>query len=271
MKHKILFAFFCLFYLTGVVWAQNEDFDEVTVVDDDVSVPGNNSDKFNINPDIVNFFTPKTPDWTLAVRGKVNNYHNFTLYTLSAAVTTQMDMRELKVKTGFDFGLRHLSYTFNAVYAPTFFKKFNAGVALINHVDFDYDNYVEFDFLPGFYFAYKPIERFNFNISYYYHLKNSTIFAISDSCPFVRSNAMAFDISFNGQPLDWLWISFSISSFSFYKYYLFLSPNLRLSFNFKTNDHFYIQTTAEIQFIDFFTLSANFNSLSASVSAIWRF
>lgn len=271
MKHKILFVFFCFFYLTGVVWAQTENLDEVTVVEGDISVPGDNSGKAIINPDIVNFFTPENPDWTLALRGKVNNYHNFTLYTLSTALTGQMDMRELKVKSGFDFALRHLNYTVNTVYAPTFFKKFNAGVSLINHFDFDYDHYFEFDFLPGVYFVYKPIDRFNLNISYYYHLKSSTIFSISDSCPSVRSNAMAFDISFNGQPADWLWTSLSISSFSFYKYYLFLSPNLRLSFNFKTNEHFYLQTTSEIQFIDFFTLSANFNSLSASVSAIWRF
>lgn len=263
----ILFSVACMFSVFSqesekVVQAENES---------QIQFEGTNIAENEKGP-IVNWFTFDAPEISLDGRVKVNNYHNFLLYTLSTAVTIEMDMNELVARTGVDFSPDQTNFTLQASYAPTLFDVLHVGAILINHFAWSYYNYYEFDFLTGFYVKYHPVNWFELNFTGLYQLKCTRIFDLADtSCPEFRSNCPAFSLGFNFYPLDWFSATLSISSYESYKYYIFLAPITSLKLSFKCNENLTMNILGEIQFVDFFTLSANFNSLSAVISATWRF
>lgn len=263
----ILFSVICMF--SGFSQESEKDFEaekESQIQFDETDITKNN------NGSIVNWFTFDVPTISLDGSVKVNNYHNFLLYTLSTAVTIEMDMNELGAKTGVDFSPDQINFTLQANYAPTLFDVLNVGAILINHFSWSYYNYYEFDFLTGLYVKYNPVNWFELNFTGLYQLKCTRIFDLADtSCPEFRSNCPAFSLGFAFYPLDWFSATLSVSSYEFYRYYIFLAPITSLKLSFKCNENLTMNVLGEIQFVDFFTLSANFNSLSAVVSATWRF
>lgn len=281
MKKRLLSALVLLSLLSIPAISQEQKEETAVVVDEQAQKTQVDSSSVAISesaldtPQVekapaVKWFTPG-PAFSLALREKAYNYHNFSLYTLGLGVIGQMNFDELFVKTGFDFTIGQTNFTVDAAYSPTFFGLFQVGVRFIYHIDWYHSSYYLYDMLPGIYASFKPVYWFKMSFSGFYQQTGTHVYSLANSCPWIISNCPAFELKFDFFPLDWLSASLSISSFSFFKYFLFLSPNLRLSATFKTNEHFFMQITGEGQAVDFFTLSANFNSLSASVSAIWRF
>lgn len=219
----------------------------------------------------VNFFTPEV-EHTATVELQVNNYNNLYTFTLGTSAMVKADMKELTVTNGFEFYHSGFSLTNDTTYAPTLFNVLNVGGRMIHHYTFSYKTYFEYDFLAGLYVKYQPLPCLYFSASVLYQQKNSHIYELQDSsCPKIVSNCPAFDVMADYKPLEWLDITLSLSSFTFTKYNLFFSPNTRINAEFKVNPFLYIGIGGEIQFVDFFTLSANFNRLSCDVNISWRF
>lgn len=225
--------------------------------------------KFKIT-DYVNFFSPEvhhTSTWSV----RATNYNSFVTYTLGANWNMNADMKELKVKSGLDFSYHEFNLSFDAIYAPTLFENYNAGIRLINHYNWFFDEYYEFDFLGGFYFAYRPSSKWELTTSILFQEKIADIYSIYNDIGSLISTCPSLDFSVYWEPCDYMNLTFFLSSFSFYKYFLFYSPDARLTAEFKVNPVLYLSITGEVQFVDFLTLSANFNNLTAIISISWRF
>ena len=244
----LLLLFFC-----GVSYSEETELDEKT------KVPA------------VNWISTN-PEWSLTLSATASNYQNFSIYTLSGGATIQMDMNEIVGRTGFDFSPKEINCTVETVYAPTFFGKLNAGLILINHFNWYYQSYYEYDFLPGLYISYSPVDWFNLKFTGLFQLKKTHIWELEGtSCSWFDSHCPAFSLETNFHPLDWLYIDFSLSSYDMYRYFLFFAPIVRLGFGYQCNEHLTLSISAKAQFVDFFTLSANFNNLGGNISAKWRF
>ena len=186
-------------------------------------------------------------------------------------VVLKSDMKELQNTVGLRFDFKKFDVSYWGVYAPTLWNRFSPGITLINHLSFYYDEYLEFDFLVGPHIAYKPFKWFDFFFDFMYQFKSTTIYAIADKVPSVISNCPAFNLTFNFHIIPELSIDLTFSSYNFFKYYLFFSPNMTLGLKYSANEHYDARLFAEIQYVDMFTLSANLNRFTTGASVCWRF
>lgn len=229
------------------------------------------SDSSAPNLDFINFFTENYVNHKLTLQEKAKNYSNFRLVTLSTAITQQTDMKELFVSTGIESLYNQLNFTSDIYYAPTFWNCLNAGAHLINHFTWNYTDYFEYDFLPGIYLSYKPAAWFYMTGSAFFQLKSSYIFDIYPSAGTIISTCPAFSVIFGFLPQEDLEIKISISSYDYFRYYLFFAPEYKLEAVYKATKHLSIFLSGDVQFVDFFTLSANFSSLTACIGISWEF
>jgi len=229
----------------------------------------NNSSAFSF--DFINFYTPVPLYHQVTIQEKAKNYSNFELVTLGTALIQRTDMKELFVATGIESAREQFDITNDTIYAPTFWDVFNVGARLINHFSINYVDFFEYDFLIGLYTAYQPHDWVKLSFSAFYHQKNSFIYDTFKSSGAVISNCQAFNLIFDFYPMDWLTIKASLSSFDFFRYYLFFAPEYKLEFIAKVNDNLKLSFSTDAQFVDFFTLSANFSSLTATIGFTWEF
>jgi len=180
-------------------------------------------------------------------------------------------MKELQMKNGLEFYHTGFNLTNDITYAPTLFNVWNLGIRTINHFNWTYKTYLEDDFLIGGYTKYQPLPCLYISASVLYQIKSTNIYELRDSRKNLISTCPAVETVIDYNPLDWLDFTLSISSFTFTKYNLFFAPNTRLNIEFKVNPFLYIGIGGEVQFVDFFTLSANFNRFSSDVNVTWRF
>lgn len=218
----------------------------------------------------INFFTDDV-EHKATVYLQAANYHDLFTYTLGVGSIIQADMKEIKADTGFVISYEGVNLTVQGIYAPTVKEIFNPGVILINHFDWDYNDFFEFDFLTGFYLEARPSNKWIFNTTLLYHRKVSAIYAVYKDIKSLISNGMAFELSTTHIPKDGITVNFTLASYNFFRYFLSFSPDFRLSAEFKVNDYLFLGANLEAQFVDFFTLSANCSSIGGGVSIGWRF
>lgn len=219
---------------------------------------------------IINFFTNDVSH-KATFEVQANNHNNLNTFTLGTSAKVEANMKELCVTTGFDLFYKTFSFTSDITYEPTLFNIWNIGARMINHYTWSYNTYFEYDFLVGLGTKIQPLPNLYFSAAVLYQQKNSHIKAIKDEVPKVVSNCPAFELLACYEPLDWMSFTLIFSSFTFTKYYLFFSPNTRIKAEFMVNPFLYIGISGEIQFVDFFTLSANFNRFSTVINITWRF
>ncbi|MGP1587043.1 MAG: hypothetical protein ACTTHG_01730 [Treponemataceae bacterium] len=195
----------------------------------------------------------------------------FKIFSGAAQLFAQLDMREFFLKTGFDVNDKNFRYTLQVIYAPSLGDHFNLGIKFINHFNRSYSTYFDFDFLTGIFFSYDSLKMFRFKADWLYFLKSSQIDVLKTSCPWIKSNSMAFSFKFDFLPLEWLDVYFEISSYNFFKYNLFLTFNTRLGFEFNFYKNMTLNLIFDVVYVDFFTLSANFSSSSAILSFTYKF
>lgn len=218
----------------------------------------------------VNWFSDSKV-WTVNVTEEAKNYKDFSQFQLGMGATGALDMTELKVKVGMFFERDMLHEATQISYAPTINGKWNPGIVLQDHCGWSFNDYFEYDFLIGPFVEYKPNSFFKMNLAFMFQQNFSFIFALPRGKKLVYNCCPAFYLDFYFYPLEWMYINFSFSSYSFYRYYLFLSPDTKLSLNFKANDNLTLEIAAEIQSVDFFTMSANYDTLAFSTGFTWRF
>lgn len=215
---------------------------------------------FRANAEIVNFYTPQK-NWSVTNGLSFENGADFAPLTSSVDISLALDMNEIKANFGNSYKSGQTDVSTNVIYAPTFFNCFNVGAETILHfVDYK-DVFVEFDFLSGIYLSYHTAKKFDCMLNFLYHGKAARIFAIQDEVPWLKNNTIAFKTEVNFRPIEKLNLNFSVSSYSAYRYMLWLAPDFSFSADYKFIDMFSIGSQIEIQYIDMFTLSSNLNSI----------
>lgn len=210
--------------------------------------------------EIVNFFTNKMA-WKIENGINLENGSDFEPITESLDLLSELNMKELNVTTGIKLNSESLDFTTSAIYYPTFFSCLNLGIGSIFHTNYTKKNFFEMDNLIGLFIKYNLKEKIIISSNIMYMYKVSMIL-INDNNDFIKlkNNNLAIGFSIEYVPISRLSFLFSVSSYSYYRYMLFFAPDFRLTTSYLISNMFEIGTEAEIQYIDMFTLSANFNS-----------
>lgn len=218
----------------------------------------------------VNFFTNQM-DWTITNGISFENGSDFSGLTAAVDLSAELNMKELVCNVGNKFQSSQIDVTMEGIYWPTFFDRFNLGAGNIIHFVHYGETFFEVDYLVGFYGAYHTEKKFDCMLNFLYHGKAAQIYAIKDEVTWLCNNSIAFKTCFSFRPIDPLQFSFSISSYSLYRYMLFLAPDFSLSAEYKFMDLFTLGSQIEIQYIDMFTLSSNLNSIDIRIFAKLEF
>ena len=183
-------------------------------------------------------------------------------YSSSASdLSLDLNMTELFASAGCKFQSNQTDFSTEIVYCPTFFDCFNAGAGHIFHVLHYNDLFNEYDFLTGLYLGYHSPKHFDCKLNLMWHAKAVEIFVIKDEVPWIKNSSFACKTEFNFRPVENLKLSLSLSSYSPYRYMLFFAPDLMFSCEYTFGQLISIGNQVEIQYIDMFTLSSNFNSI----------
>lgn len=209
--------------------------------------------------------------WSLSVFGDSVNYKDFEHFQFGTGISGMLDMTELKTKIGIYLENHKIHGTAQLSYGPTLFSRLNPGVLLQNHFCRDSSYYFDYDLLIGPFVEYKPNTFFKLNCTLMFQQKFSFIENLPSSQKLVYNCCPAFNLDFSFYPLDRIFIDLTFSSYTFYRYFLFFAPDTRLALDFSPDKNLTLEVAAEVQAVDFFTLSANLNKLVFSAGATWRF
>ena len=214
--------------------------------------------QLNVHAQKVNWFTAE-PDFSLTCGATVEAAKDVSPRNILTDFSAALDMKELNCFAGFQVQTSVMDFTTSVAYAPTFFDRINMGPKLIFHVQHYDDVYCELDFLGGATLKYALGRKTSLGFDAFFHKKAAHIFSISDSVSLLVNDSIAFATYINFKPVSRLAVNFTVSSFSDYRYMLFLAPDFRLSAEYGLTKTFKLGAEAEIQYIDMFTLSSNLN------------
>lgn len=181
---------------------------------------------------------------------------------LGPDLLTVYDQKELYISTGIRLFQESLDMTHEAIYWPTLFEKHNIGTGTIFHYYDYYNIFTELDILTGLYYKFDNQKRFTFTAAWLYFLKNSFIEIGTDKRLNIANNNMAAKLGFEFRPVNKFKVNFDFSSYSQYRYMLFFAPDFNLKFSFNLSENFTTGLEFDVQYVDLFTLSANFNCAS---------
>lgn len=205
---------------------------------------------------LVNFWTPEQ-NWSVRFQFNIEDSSDYLTIMAFPDFSCSLDMKEFRFNAGFRLFSNIFDFSSEFVYWPTFFRVLNVGVGSIFHINCVPKNFIETDFLIGGYLKYQPAKWFYVSLNFLYMLKNSHIY-ISDSETFrLKNNDKAFDLNFSFFPISPLHIYFNFSSYTQYKYMLYASPVFALGVSYRFPQKISVGLSADVQYIDFFTLSAN--------------
>lgn len=202
---------------------------------------------------------------------EATNHKNFNAYKLGTFGQIEVDMKELYSNSGIYLYKNGFGFGNDIHYAPTFFDVLNLGVRVINHFDLFYKEFYDYNCLFGVYTNYSPFSFLSFSLSILYQVKVSHIFQIQKTKKRLISTCPALDFLVKYMPTDFFTLYFTLSSFTFNKYDLFFAPIFNITGEYELNKNYFISLGGEIQYVDFFTLSANFSRFTAFIKFSWRF
>jgi hypothetical protein len=191
----------------------------------------------------------------------IENGTGFEPYRTAGECICTVTMPELSYSAGMKFSSLSYDFTTDAVYWPLFLNRVNIGIGAKYHFLSYADSFCEHDIIAGGAFRYTDRRTFTMTADIDYFCKISQIYAIKKTIPYLVNNSIAVNTKWNwmiGNTFDFY---FSLSSYSYFRYYLFWAPD------FMTGCCYYfpngIGTGAEIdiQYIDMLTLSAYFDSI----------
>ncbi len=175
---------------------------------------------------------------------------------------TVWNQKEILVTTGMRFFQESFDFTQEAVYWPTLFNKHQLGPGSIFHFYMMFGIFKEIDFLPGLFYRYDNQKRFKFTGSVLYFRKDAFIDIGKESVLHIGNNNLGAKLAFEFTPVNKFKINVDFSSYSFYRYMLFFAPDLNLKFSLNLSKNFTTGLEFDVQYVDLFTLSANFNCIS---------
>lgn len=206
----------------------------------------------------INFFTSKI-EKTLTGGLTFRHLSDFSMENAAADICFSADMKELSFNSGFKLQSGIFDFTTQARYAPTIARHFNVGVMSTFHINVYSDIFSEIDFLTGLYLKYDTLKHFKISSGIFYFYKEARIFSIADKIPRIYNHNLAKYIEFCFAPIQNLSLYMNIASYTYYRYTLYFSPDLKLGGEYRFSDWLSLGNEWDFQYIDMFTLSANYN------------
>lgn len=210
---------------------------------------------------------PSKPEYSGEFGIKVSNLGTDEL---NSSAILHFNWFGFQVDTGAEFASSHINFTFDTLFTPFSTDKFQTGVRLINHTNFYFLEFMEYDFLPGFFVNFIPSEKFSVSGCFLWQIKSATIYELQINEKSIINTCPAFELKFNYKFSEKIKSSVKISSFDLFTYHLFLSPVLNISGTYVINQSFSVKLEEQIISVDYFTLSANLNEFSTRISVNWR-
>ena len=229
------------------------------------------TEKLSVNENPFPLFFTTDYDLILQAGLQASHYSGHHLFTLSPDITAALSFDQFKFLAGLQYTSGEIEFTLQSVYAPSWFEKWDAGIKLIYHEDYHFGEFNETDLLAGFYSSNQLTEKLNLEVSALYFLKVAQIYSIKDTTPYLINHMPGFELVLTYMPLGWLTEKLIFSSYTFYNYPTFLAPNLTLDSCFAITEHFSTGFSLNVEYLDFFTLSAYFKSFNFRFYSSWRF
>lgn len=148
---------------------------------------------------------------------------------------------------------------FSSVYWPQWNENVNIGVGMQYHL-LSYQNlFHEHDIMAGVYIKLKGKKIFTVSANIDYYLKLAKLYLLEKN-PWLMNNTIGINTKFNWN-INNFDIYFAMGTYSYFRYILFCAPDLVVGGNWKFSKHLSVGCEFEAQYLDFFTISANLDSV----------
>ncbi len=192
-------------------------------------------------------------------------------YGLSNNFDYFFDSRLISLSAGLMLSRDDMQITTSAVAWPLYFLHSRIGAGLIAHGEWYRDISIRGDILPGIYWQCKPCSWFSLNANVHKLYMFRHVFAMGSAYPLIKNSTMAaeatflFYLPFNTD------VFLGISTYERYRYMIFGATSFYLgcAYHFDKNISFVAEAIAH--YIDFFTLSGNFEDAEFSLTARVQF
>ncbi len=171
----------------------------------------------------------------------------------------QIERKSFSASTGIKMSGEALHSTLTAEFLPEITQRLSFGPAMTVHYQNYYRYFSEFDFLAGMVFRHDTRHHFSTRLSVMYLRKGAKIKIDDGRLPWLYNNNMAMGFSVEVRPCSIITLNLDLASYSYYRYMLFLAPDISLKISLRATENFSVGIQSEIQYVDMFTLSANFN------------
>lgn len=203
------------------------------------------------------------PKWNFCLGLSIENGTDYSINQVGMDFMSNLDMKVFDFSIGCKVLNQVADLTVKTVYWPCFYNCFYAGVGNIVHSQFYSHEYLEIDLLSGLFLKYDAKKVFSAELDFCYHLKSACIYEIKNEIPWIKNHSIAFHAGVGVNVTKFFALTFDFSSYSEYRYFLFFAPDFKLGLKFHADNNWSAGLDVECQYIDLFTLSANFNSFTA--------
>ena len=128
----------------------------------------------------------------------------------------------------------------------------------IYNLNLFYKYSISSNFLPGFYLTWRPCPFYSLNLDIDLFLKIRSVFALQEVLPNLLNTTMAFRFRNDFYLPKNINLYLEIASIEKFRYMILCAPSFVLGGNFSINQSFDVVAEVAVHYIDFFTLSANY-------------
>ena len=187
-----------------------------------------------------------------------NTQQGFDPSTVSVTALYDIHSRRFDAEAGLNIGTGAFDFTTQASYRFLRKDKVTLGTGIIYNLNWFYNYSLSSNFLPGFYVTWKPVSFYSLNFNIDYFLKIRTLFALSNTYQNLLNSTVAFRFR-NDFYLPYnINLYFELSSIEKFRYMILCAPSIIFGGTWATNYNFDIIAELAVHYIDFFTLSANY-------------
>lgn len=178
--------------------------------------------------------------------------------------------RRFDAEAGLKAGTGDFQLTLQGSYRFLRKNKLTLGTGVIYNLNLFYEYSLSSNFLPGFYLTWKPCSFYSLNFDLDLFLKIRTVFALHEELPNLLNTTMAFRFRNDFYLPHNINLYFELSSIEKFRYMILCAPSIIFGGQYSTEYGIAIVAEAAIHYIDFFTLSANYEDTEFRLGVQYR-
>ncbi len=187
-----------------------------------------------------------------------NTHTSFEPYVFSLQTGYVFEKENLSTTTALHFARESIQITEEGVFWPFRFSRLRMGFGGVVNIHFDSVYDTEINFLPGFYIQFKPFSIFMLSAHTNYFSKGRFIYSVSDAQPILINRSVALGIRASFYPNKSFMLYISLDSTEIFRYMIFMVPTFALGATYNANSNWMFLAEINVRYVDFFTLSAQY-------------